>query len=172
MKKQLILAAALLPLFGPLGAWAQTDLSKAHLDGSGLGAIRIGQRLDRLPVPLQQPIERTAYGNSGACFYVFAEKRSDFGMMIEDDRLTRIDVDKPGIKTDKGISVGDPVARIRAAYGPAAVEGRDFYDDRMPEFTVKSADGSQAVRFSTDGHRVTAIIAGRAASVAYVEGCL
>jgi len=148
-------------------AWCE-----ARLEKSGLGTIRIGLPLDQFPISLQQPLERTAYGNSGGCFYVFPEKDTGFGMMIEDDRLTRIDVFKPGIKTDKGVSVGDPIDRIKAAYGAAAVQGRDFYDDKMPEFTVTSEDGRQAMRFSTDQHRVTAIVAGRASSVAYVEGCL
>ncbi len=162
-----------LALLLPIAAADAANAADAMLlDGSGLDPIRIGMPLAEIPVPLKEPIERTMYAESGSCFYVSARNGPRFSMMIEDEKLTRIDVLEPGVKTSQGVSVGDSILKIKKAYGAAVVETPNFYDKDLPDFTVTSTDGRQALRFGTREGRVTSIIAGRASSVAYVEGCL
>jgi hypothetical protein len=142
------------------------------VDSSSIGSIKIGMPLSKIPVRLEEPIQRTAFNQSGRCFYVNPRNGQSFNMMIEDDVLTRFDIVEPGIKTKEGVAVGDPIKKVRETYGAAAIETPNFYDDAQPEFTINSKDGRYSLRFSTTDGKVTAIIAGRAKSVRYVEGCL
>lgn len=161
-----LFAAALCAL--PLATQAAAPV----IDNYGLGALRIGMPLDDLPGPLEQPINRRMYYASGECFYVFPSHGPKLALMIEGDRLTRIEVLARGPRTARGITVGDSVSQLKRAYGAAAVEAPNFHDSEVPEFTVTSPDGRRALRFSTHQGRVSAIYVGRARSVAYVEGCL
>jgi hypothetical protein len=142
------------------------------VDAHGIGAIRIGTRLSKIPLPLEKPIERTVYRRDGYCFFVSPRNGPDFLMMIEGEVLTRVDILKAGIRSKNGVGVGDPIKKVKDAYGVAAVETPNFYDDKQPEFTVKSKDGRHALRFSTTDGLVTSISAGRLKAVQYVEGCL
>jgi len=157
-----------LPMAVPMVAMAG-DLT---VDTHGLGAIKIGTRLSRIPIPLEEPIERTVYRRDGYCFFVSPRNGPDFLMMIEGEVLTRVDILKAGIRSKNGVGVGDPIKKVKDAYGVAAVETPNFYDDKQPEFTVKSKDGRHALRFSTTDGLVTSISAGRLKAVQYVEGCL
>lgn len=161
-----LLAAALCAV--PVAARADA----ATIDLYGLASLRIGMTLDDVPVELEQPVNRTMYYASGACFYVVPRRGPKLALMIEGERLTRIEVLVPGPRTARGIGVGDTVGQLKRAYGAAAVESPNFYDEAVPEFTVTSADGRRALRFSTHEGRVSAIVVGQARSVAYVEGCL
>ena len=142
------------------------------VDASSIGSIKIGMRLPKIPVRLEEPMQRTTFNEAGRCFYVNPRSGPSFHMMIEDDVLTRFDVVEPGIKTKEGVSVGDPIKKVKDIYGAAAIETPNFYDDAQPEFTINSKDGRYSLRFSTTDGKVTAIIAGSAKSVRYVEGCL
>ena len=161
-----ILVAAL------VAAPAVSTAASLRIDSSGIGSVKIGMHLSRIPVPLKEPIQRTTFNEAGRCFYVNPRKGPRFNMMIEDDVLTRFDVVEPGIKTKEGVAVGDPIKKVKDIYGAAAIETPNFYDDAQPEFTINSKDGRYSLRFSTTDSKVTAIIAGRAKSVRYVEGCL
>ncbi|WP_343633621.1 hypothetical protein [Roseateles sp.] len=48
----------------------------------------------------------------------------------------------------------------------------NFYDERELDYRIQSADGRYAIRFQTGEGKVSAILAGDAKAVAYVEGCL
>lgn len=142
------------------------------VDAHGIGAIKIGTRLPRIPVPLEEPIERTVYRRDGYCFFVSPRDGPTFNMMFEGEVLTRIDILLPGIRSKEGVGVGDPVKKVMDVYGRAAVETPNFYDATQPEYTIKSRDGRHALRFSTTDGLVTSISAGRLKAVQYVEGCL
>ena len=62
------------------------------------------------------------------CFYVNPRNHPQIAFMIEDGHLLRIDVDKPGISTEKGVSVGDSEARARKAYGAELKVEASAYD--------------------------------------------
>jgi len=151
---------------------AISTAASLRVDSSAIGSIKIGMNLSKIPVRLEEPIQRTTYNQAGRCFYVNPRNGPSFHMMIEDDVLTRFDVVEPGIKTREGVAVGDPIKKVKDTYGAAAIETANFYDDAQPEFTINSKDGRYSLRFSTTDGKVTAIIAGRAKSVRYVEGCL
>lgn len=134
--------------------------------------VKLGTPLAALIPFLEQPIDKTDQQPNGLCFYARPKNDQRFDLMFEADVLTRIDVLKPGPRTAAGVEVGDPVAKVRAAYGKAIRDEPDFYDDRERYLTISSNDGKYAIRFSTSQGKISAIIAGTAKSVEYVEGCL
>jgi hypothetical protein len=93
--------------------------------------------------------------------------------MIEDGHLVRVDVDAAGIRTSKGIQVGDSEVRVRQVYGAAIkVEPSKYTSEEGGQyFTVRSADGRYGVRFETDKGRVATFYAGTYDAIQYVEGC-
>lgn len=142
------------------------------VDSSSIGSVKIGMHLTKIPIRLEEPIQRTAFNDTGSCYYVNPSSGPRFYMMIEGDVLTRFDVTEPGIETKEGVAVGDPIKKVKDTYGQAAIETPNFYDEAQPEFTINSKDGQYSLRFSTSDGKVAAIIAGRSKSVRYVEGCL
>jgi hypothetical protein len=153
-------------------ASAVSAAAALKVGSSSIGSIKIGMHLTKIPVRLEEPIQRTAFNAAGSCFYVNPSSGPRFHMMIEGDVLTRFDVTEPGIETKEGVAVGDPIKKVKDTYAEAAIESPNFYDDAQPEFTIDSKDGRYSLRFSTYDGKVTAIIAGRSKSVRYVEGCL
>ncbi len=152
------------PLWAMAAEWTLADTE--------MGPLKIGMPLSAIPIAMKQPIERTIYNPKGSCFYVFPSSVDGVNLMMEGDVLSRIELVKPGIGTVAGLAVGDPVGKLVQLYGGAAIEGHDAYDETVPEFTVTSADGRYATRFGTHQGKVAYIVAGRARSVAYIEGCL
>lgn len=138
----------------------------------GTSNIKFGTQLSKIRVRLQQPIQKFEQQESGHCFYASPENDQRYSLMFIEDVLTRIDVTQPGIRTAAGIGVGDPVSRVREAYGRAIKDEPDFYDDRERYLTISSGDGRYLIRFMTSDSKVSAIISGTAKSVQYVEGCL
>ena len=138
----------------------------------GIDAITIGTPLSHMRVPLEQPIQKFAQQPSGQCFYARPENDQRYAFMFIDDVLTRIDVMAPGLRTAAGVGVGDPLSRVREAYGRAIVEEPDFYDDAETYLTITSADGSHSIRFMTSHDKVSEIILGTTQAVRYVEECL
>jgi hypothetical protein len=108
---------------------ASPALAQARLADSSLGKLKIGMRLADIRVPLERPFRRTEYNREGTCFYVSPSSDPNLNLMIEHEVLTRIEVLKPGIKTAAGVSVGDPISKIKEAYGALAVETPNVYDN-------------------------------------------
>jgi hypothetical protein len=167
MKRFSLLVAAIVFCIPVVGLAAELRLSD-----NAFGALKIGMRLADIRIPLERPFKRTEYNSEGTCFYVFLRSDPRLNLMIEGEVLTRIEVLKPGIMTTAGVAVGDPISKIKEAYGALAVESPNTYDNAQPDFTIKSKDGRHAMQFATVNGKVTYIIAGRAKSVAYMEGCL
>lgn len=141
----------------------------------GFGTIdnfKLGSRLSTVLPLLEQPIRKTDQQPGGHCFYASPKSDQRFTLMFVGDVLTRIDVMQPGPRTAAGVAVGDPVSRVREAYGAAIKDAPDFYDDSERYLTMSSGDGKYAIRFSTSAGKIASIISGTTTSVEYVEGCL
>ena len=138
----------------------------------GTDNLKFGTPLSEIRVRLQQPIEKFDQQASGHCFYASPENDQRYSLMFIEDVLTRIDMMKPGVRTAAGVGVGDPVSKVGEVYGRAVKDEPDFYDDRERYLTISSGDGRYSIRFITSDGKVSAIIAGIAQSVQYVEGCL
>jgi hypothetical protein len=137
----------------------------------GYGRVKIGMTETELSRALKVKVEPDQ-DDSEYCFYVSSPKYPNISFMVEDKRLARIDVDKPGITTPEGIGVGDTEKRAKQVYGRRLkVEPHKYLDDGH-YLTVYTADRKYATRFETDGEKITMFYAGRAKSIKYIEGCL
>ena len=92
--------------------------------------------------------------------------------MVEDDRIVRVETADPRFRTQSGIRVGDPEARVRGLYGGRLEVTEHKYDERGHYFIIRSADHRHALVLETDGERVVYIRAGLEPAAEYVEGCL
>ena len=106
----------------------------------------------------------------------FIPARAPGGMrvLLEEGRLGRVSVARRGVATDRGIRVGDPVARVRAAYRGARLrDAPHTYADAPARYlTWWAVPKTRGIRYEIDAKgRVSAIHAGGAA-IEYVEGCL
>jgi len=137
----------------------------------GVGPVKIGMTLDQLSATLHEKLTENESG-SDSCFYVHARSHDHLAFMIEDGRVSRIDVDAPGIRTSAGIQVGDSEAHARRVYGTKMDVTEHQYIDTGHYLTVRSADGRHGVRFETDKGKITSFYAGTYESIQYVEGCL
>jgi len=92
--------------------------------------------------------------------------------MYVDRRLARLDVIEPGVDTDAGIGVNDPVSAVLKAYGAAVVvtPHKYTYESGGQYLSVPGAEGKRLV-FETNGTKVTRYRIGRMPEVEWVEGC-
>ncbi len=163
-----------LPLVGfllcllPLSSLSASERWVVREDG--IGPLKIGMKLAQLKTLLHQDLREEASGSEN-CYYTHARGHAHLAFMIEDGRLSRIDVDAPGIATSSGIQVGDSEQRLRQVYGPKLSVTEHKYIDTGHYFTVRSPDRRYGVRFETDKGRVLEFYVGRYESIQYVEGC-
>jgi hypothetical protein len=106
----------------------------------------------------------------------FHPRRAPAGVIVllEDRRLSRVTATRAGVASDRGIRVGDPVARVRAAYRGQRLrdEPHKYVDAPARYLTWWAVPGRRGIRYEIDAKgRVSAIHAGGAA-IEYVEGCL
>ena len=90
--------------------------------------------------------------------------------MIEDGKVSRVDVDAPGVTTSAGVQIGDSEARAKRMYGPELKVTEHKYIDTGHYLTMRSADGRYGVRFETDKGKITGFYAGTYEAIQYVEG--
>ena len=131
----------------------------------GVGPAKIGMSLSQLNTALH---ERFAMEDQG-CFYVTTTKHPQVSFMIENRRLVRIDIDKPGVRTTQGVQVGDSEEHVKQVYGSRLkVEPHAYTDGHY--LTLR--DGDHGIRFETDEGKVSTFYAGRFEAIQYIEGCL
>jgi hypothetical protein len=138
----------------------------------GVGPVRIGMTVPQLNVVLHQRFSIPKDKDEQACFYVKPTKHPQIAFMIENGRLSRANVDGPGISTTEGVQVGDSEEHARRVYGARLkVEPHKYIDDGH-YLTVRSSDGLYGIRFETEKGKIQRFYAGRFKAVQYVEGCL
>jgi hypothetical protein len=145
---------------------------------NSVGPAKVGMSLAQLNTTLHESFSLPKDKDDQPCFYADSEKKPDsdkypdLSFMIEDGRLTRVDISGPSVATAEGIRVGDSIARVKQVYGRLLKSEPNFYDGSAnPVLTIRSSDGLYAIRFITDKGKVSVIYAGRWKSVQYVEGC-
>jgi hypothetical protein len=155
------------------------SITTVYADGAwviredGAGPAKIGITLTHLKSVLGEKLIESDDGEgSDTCFYVNPAKHPHVSFMIEDERLSRVDVDAPGISTMEGIQVGDSESKALRAYGTGPkIEPHKYIDDGH-YLTIRSRDGRYRMRFETEKGKITRFYGGRFESVQYVEGCL
>jgi hypothetical protein len=137
----------------------------------GTGPVQIGMTLAQLNTTLHEKFKLPTAKDEQACFYVDPKKPPKVLFMIEDGKLSRIDVSGPGVFTSAGIQVGDTEKHALQVYGKGLRVEPHKYIDNGHYLTARSTDGRYGVRFETEDGKITSYYAGRYRSIQYVEGC-
>lgn len=160
------LAAAMLTVLAALAVSQPAAAAGWTLRLDGAGPLRIGMRFDAvnkvLGTQMQRvPKEERARAN---CFQIELPSRPGLLLMFVGDQLQRIDVTQEGVVSDRGIALGDPVDKVRRAYGEAVrVEAS--------RLTVRTGGDQYAIRFGTSDDKVDAMYAGAWQEVQHSDGC-
>lgn len=145
-----------------------------RLTTGGYGPARIGMSVAEAAQALGLKLEPLGLLDEPICYYAAPDPAIDgLTLMISKDRVVRFDVDKPGVVTKSGLGIGDTEAHILEVLGKDAVEvtPHKYTGPQGHYLTVWSADRKFALRFETDGAKVTRFYAGRLPEATYVEGC-
>lgn len=152
------------------GAWT------VRFDGAG--PLRVGMTLAEARRALGGDLEmRDDDGRAGEgpdrCQYPQSARLPDgVRVMVEGQRVVRVDVESAAVATAEGARVGDTEARIQQLYpGRVAVEPHKYTDGHYLVVRPAAADSTHLVIFETDGRVVERFRAGGLPQVRWVEGC-
>ena len=81
----------------------------------GLGKIKVGITAKQLAKLLGEPYDPPADPEDRHCYYVATSKYPDISFMIENSRLSRIDVRNPNASTSDGVKIGATLASVEGA---------------------------------------------------------
>ena len=138
----------------------------------GVGPVKVGMSLSQLNAVVHEKFSLPAAKDEQGCFYIKPHQQPSIGLMIEDGRVTRVDIDGPDILTVEGVHVGDSETRAKQVYGhKLKVEPHAYTGPEGHYLTMHSSDGRYGIRFETDEGKIVRFYAGRANSIAYIEGC-
>ena len=138
---------------------------------------------------LQYSSETTGSANEvptgrGCEYFSMGDSWPGLGFMFEDGVLTRIDLFDPNSRnqppapmqavTERGIKIGDTIAKAKAAYGSTLqITPHPYLEDAGSYLTVSPEQDSQhGIVFETEGQTITSLRVGNKNSVQYIEGCL
>lgn len=95
-------------------------------------------------------------------------------VMVEGDRLVRVDIFDARIATDRGIRIGDTEADVRRAYPGLVRQEEHPYSGPEWHYLIVTPPDDSAFKLvlETDGWRVVNFRVGLAKPVEYIEGCL
>jgi hypothetical protein len=148
---------------------------EAVVSFSVYGAVRIGMNVAELTAAVGQELKRTDEDwESDDCRYVQLEKGDgNLNFMLIDDRLARIDVNTPSIRTTSGAHVGMKASDVLGIYGKQAeVTPHAYTGPEGTYITVHAPGGKFGIRFETENGVVERYYAGTAEAIEYIEGCL
>ena len=138
----------------------------------GAGPLKVGMKFDTVNQVLGDHMQRPPEPRgSSNCFYVRPTDDPRIMLMFVDDVLRRVDAQEEGVRSERGVRVGDPVARVRQAYGEAVQEEPHAYDNAERYLTVRTGGGQYAIRFETDKGRIAWLYAGYWTQVQWIEAC-
>jgi hypothetical protein len=140
-----------------------------RLSTDSFGPIRVGMSVAE--ARRAAGVELTGNLSSPECAMLYITTDPAVRLMIENGKVTRIDITDARHPTVLGIRVGDTEARAQSAYGGKLEITRHKYNERGHYLTLRSPDKKSAMVFETDGERITAIRGGVIPSVEYVERC-
>ncbi len=166
--RNLLLVAALVPAL--LTVTPAVALNPPpEMSPEGAGPVRIGmstaEALAIRPAPIAQ-----GYGDPSECEVYALHKDQAFWFMIERGKVVRTTAGIGGV-TVEGVNVGDPEAKVRAAYSVLDDQPAKYAEPPAHDVTWwKTADSGIRFEINADG-RVATIHAGGKA-IEYVENCL
>lgn len=168
------LAAALALAVAGLSLTSSAQAADWTLRFDGAGPLKVGMGFDTVNRVMGAHLERVPVGLRGSpnCFQLKAPQQPGLLLMFVNDILRRVDVLEPGILSERGIGLGDPVEKVMRVYGEAVSTSPQAYDDTEQTLTIKAGAGQYGLRFDTSKGRVGAAYAGAWKELQYIEGCL
>ncbi len=149
-------------------------LEKYQLQVDRIGPIAVGMTAKEASAKSGINLKETDPSDSGneACNYVYPNgERGDVGFMIEEGRISRIDITSRKIASVGGIRVGDSEAAVTKAFpGKVKVQAHPYLEEDGKYLVIKINQGYGFI-FETEKGKVTRFRAGRFESVQYIEGC-
>jgi hypothetical protein len=150
-----------------------------RISTGGYGPARIGMSVEDAARALGVTLEPLGVVDEPACYYVKPQPEiAGLLVMVSEGRVVRFDVDPAAngaaqLLTRSGLGIGSTEAQVIDTLGAAALEvsPHKYTGPEGHYLTIWSDDRQRAVRFETDGARVTRFYAGQAPQVTYVEGC-
>jgi hypothetical protein len=164
--RSVVLGAAMaLPLMAQAGDWT------VRFDGAG--PLKIGMRFDTVNKILGDNLRRTPkeLRSVANCFQLEPAHQPGLLLMFIDDVLKRVDVMEEGIASERGVALGDAVAKVERAYGEAVQRAAQLRDPGEQTLTVLAGGGQYAIRFETGKGKITGLYAGDYPQVQLTEGC-
>ena len=144
----------------------------------GMGPLRIGMTVDEARAALGGDLRLSddVVGTDGGpdrCQYPASGRLlSGVLVMLEGQRIVRIQVDSGSAATAEGARIGDPESRIQQLYaGRVTVQPHKYTDGHYLVVRPAEADTTRLLIFETDGQAVQRFRAGQRPQVEYVEGC-
>lgn len=133
------------------------------------GPVRIGMTVDEAATAMGVPFDESP--DRGECVYR-RSRAAPAGVLFMDvgGRIVRVDVTSFGVRTDRGVGVGDTEERVHDAYGSAVGTAPHKYDP-AGRYLAIAADNDHRVIFESDGQWITRYRVGRLPEVEWVEGC-
>ncbi len=153
----------------------EADLSKYRLRVDGLGPIEIGMTPDAASAKLGVQLISLDIPDEGdgVCQYFYPDgKYDDIGFMVEDGRITRIDVYSKTVPTSDGIRVGDSETSVRKHFPGHVKESMHPYIGKEGKYLTVEPKPGFAFIFETENGSITTFRSGKPDSVRYIEGCL
>lgn len=161
----IVLLSGVLVLLG--AASAPGDLKeRARLSLDGLGPVRIGATVAAAERHLGHSL-RINRNVSPGCGTGTISKRLKASVLVTGSRIAVVSVDGRPLSTDRGVHVGDSVAKLKRRYQHLR-RFPEFYS-HLPAYAYRR--GNRKLLFFTRRGRVTSMSAGRRPEVDYVEGC-
>jgi len=155
----------------PARTHTQAPANPSAVSALGIGSLRIGMTVADATAAVAG---FTSPSQSQECDYATAASLpTGLAIMVENDRIARIDVDTNTIPTIEGARVGDTVPHILALYGQRVSTSPNHYTSE-PDLTIRSAtpgDTIHEIIFETLHGRVVRYRAGQRPQVRYIEGC-
>ena len=140
---------------------------------TGIGPISIGMTPSQANSAVGGSLELPQGMTSEACDYASPRGMDSLAFMIEQGRVVRVDVTKPGIRTVAGAEVGDSETTIQRLYaGRVRVSPHKYTKGHyLTVLPVDTAGHPYRLVFETNGAVVTTYRTGVLPQVEYVERC-
>jgi hypothetical protein len=152
----------------PQAEWVSWTLAD-----TGFGPITIGMTPEQANSAVDGSLTLPKGLTTDACDYAVPRGLEGLAFMIEQGKVVRVEVRRPGIHTDQGASIGDSEARIYRLYsGHVRTSPHKYTAGHY--LTVTPADTvahPYRLIFETDGAVVKNFRGGVLPQVEYVEGC-
>ncbi|MBN8481365.1 MAG: hypothetical protein J0L88_07240 [Xanthomonadales bacterium] len=150
-------------------------LGEKRLGFTSYGSAHIGMSRAALETAVGSKL-RNEYPDSDTegCEYVVPQKGyKGVSFMLIDQRVARIDISDPKIKTLSGAHIGASEISVKALYrGRIQITPHAYSSPDGSYLTLLSQDGRYGLRFETLEGKIIGFYAGTVEAIQFIEGCL